>query len=73
LPASAQKSAAPTQEQMRKLLRYAECMRANGVPEWPDPTADGEFPIKGTGLEAEIKSPRVTQASEACKHLEAGK
>jgi hypothetical protein len=73
LPASAQKAAAPTQEEMRKLLQYAECMRANGVPEWPDPTADGEFPIKGTGLEREIKSPRLTQASETCEHLEAGK
>jgi hypothetical protein len=73
LPAAAQKRAAPTEEEMRELLRYAECMRANGVAEWPDPNAEGEFPIKGTGLEHEVKSPRVTQASEACKHLEAGK
>jgi hypothetical protein len=29
----------------QKLLRLARCIRAHGVPDWPDPNALGEFPI----------------------------
>jgi hypothetical protein len=29
----------------RKLLAFARCMRAHGIPDWPDPNRLGEFPI----------------------------
>jgi hypothetical protein len=29
--------------QFHDLLQYAQCMRANGVPDWPDPNIDGVF------------------------------
>jgi hypothetical protein len=29
--------------QFHDLLKYAQCIRANGVPGWPDPTVDGTF------------------------------
>jgi hypothetical protein len=29
--------------QFHDLLRYAQCLRAHGVPSWPDPTVDGVF------------------------------
>jgi hypothetical protein len=29
--------------QFHDLLRYAQCLRAHGVPNWPDPTVDGVF------------------------------
>jgi hypothetical protein len=29
----------------QKLLALARCIRARGVPDWPDPNALGEFPI----------------------------
>jgi hypothetical protein len=44
-------------------------MREHGVPEWPDPKADGTFPIVGTEIEREGKSPRVVRAGQACKEL----
>jgi hypothetical protein len=34
---------APTAAQMAALLRFARCMRAHGVWDWPDPSPDGEF------------------------------
>jgi hypothetical protein len=51
------------------LLRFARCMREQGVPDWPDPKADGTFPLVGTALEREGKSPRVIRAAQACKQL----
>ena len=28
-----------------KLTHFAQCMRAQGIAEWPDPTPDGRFPL----------------------------
>lgn len=50
-----------------KLKDFAKCLRAHGVPEWPDPKADGTFPIVGTPLEGEGKSDRILTAADACK------
>ncbi|WP_187366083.1 hypothetical protein [Trebonia kvetii] len=33
------------QAQFQKLVRYAECIRQHGVPNWPDPDPDGSFPL----------------------------
>jgi hypothetical protein len=49
------------------LRKFAHCMRENGLPEWPDPKADGSFPLMGTPLEQEGKSQRVRDAAEKCQ------
>jgi hypothetical protein len=51
------------------LLRFARCMREQGMPDWPDPKADGTFPLVGTSLEREGKSPRYLKAARACARL----
>jgi hypothetical protein len=51
------------------LLRFARCMREQGMPDWPDPKADGTFPVAGTALEREGKSPRFLKAARACARL----
>lgn len=35
----------PTAAQMVKLRQFAACLRRNGFPDWPDPDANGVFPI----------------------------
>lgn len=50
---------------MASLLRFAQCMRANGIPEWPDPKSDGTFPLRGTPLEG--KSTLTGEAQRACR------
>jgi hypothetical protein len=30
---------------LQKLLKFANCMRRHGVPDWPDPNALGQFPL----------------------------
>lgn len=55
-----------------KGVRFSECMRINGVPAFPDPSASGRFTIdevaNGDGLDA--SSPTFTRALETCKGLE---
>jgi hypothetical protein len=31
--------------ELAKLREFSTCMRANGLRDWPDPTADGAFPL----------------------------
>ena len=33
-----------------KAVKFSECMRANGVSDFPDPNASGEFPSYGISL-----------------------
>jgi hypothetical protein len=68
LPASMQyQNQAPSAQDMAHLQQFAQCVRRNGVTDWPDPKADGTFPIVGTPLETEGKSARVLNAQQACK------
>jgi len=45
LPASALEQQAPTAAQIRALTDFAHCMRAHGIPDWPDPRSDGTFAL----------------------------
>jgi hypothetical protein len=67
LPASAQKNRPPTAADVQNMLKFSQCMREHGVPEWPDPSNDGVFPILGTPLETEGKSARMVTAMQACR------
>jgi hypothetical protein len=35
----------PTPAELHNLVRFAQCMRSHGISDWPDPHADGTFPI----------------------------
>jgi hypothetical protein len=47
------------------LLRYAECIRAHGVPTFPDPTSLG-LRISPSS-EIHLSSPRFLAAQRSCK------
>lgn len=68
LPASARGDQERPPADMQALLRYARCMREHGVPEFPDPSADGSFRA-WPGLQREGKSPRLLRAMQACRQL----
>jgi len=38
----------PTAETLGHMRQFAACMREQGVSDWPDPKADGTFPLLGT-------------------------
>jgi hypothetical protein len=49
-------------------LAYAQCIRANGYPEFPDPNADGQFMMRrDQGMS--FDDPQYRAAQEACQEL----
>jgi hypothetical protein len=56
----------PAQSAQREadLLRFAQCMRTHGVPNFPDPDSQGAFNIAGTGINP--NSPTVLAAGRTC-------
>src|SRR6266545_7621791 len=49
--------------------KFAQCMRDNGVPDFPDPDAKGEF--RGQGHERQ-NDPKFAAANEKCRSLAPG-
>ncbi len=50
-------------------MLYAQCMRANGVPDFPDPDASGQ--LRGAGHEQQ-DDPKFRAALEKCRDLAHG-
>jgi hypothetical protein len=67
--ASSGGTTAATREQA---VKFAACMRANGVREFPDPDASGDLTIDGiaNGSSLDTNSAAFKQAISACKDLE---
>lgn len=62
---SAGSNANPTLE---KAVKYTQCMRKNGVTDFPDPNKDGKFVIGAGGPDK--NSAQFKKASQACKSQE---
>jgi hypothetical protein len=56
----------------QKAVKFAKCMRSNGVSDFPDPGASGKFTLDGivNGSSLDPNTPAFTQAISACKPLE---
>ena len=65
--APAKANPAPVDPEAGRL--YAQCMRANGMPDFPDPDAEGR--LRGPGHEAQ-DDPKFKAAAEACRALAPG-
>jgi hypothetical protein len=46
-------------------LAFARCMRSHGVPNFPDPNAQGDFAPFDAGVSKSVSA----SANDACKHL----
>jgi hypothetical protein len=53
-------------------LKYATCMRSNGVPNFPDPNGQGVIQINDATGDLDPNSPQFEKAATACKRLENG-
>ncbi|MCW3839133.1 hypothetical protein ONA70_03355 [Micromonospora yasonensis] len=53
-----------TSEQVEKLRELARCMRENGVPDFPDPGADGSLQLNGV---FKMDDPTIKAAMEKCR------
>jgi hypothetical protein len=56
----------------QKGVKFAECMRSNGVSQFPDPSASGKLTIDAVanGSSVDPNTPAFKQAISACKGLE---
>ena len=52
-------------ETVQNLVKFAQCMRENGVPDFPDPSADGKFPRSAE--ESAHADPQFQAASDKCQ------
>ena len=66
------RSGAPTASDREQAVKFAKCMRNNGVSAFPDPDASGELTIDGivNGSSLDPSTPAFKQAISACKGLE---
>lgn len=56
-----------------KILEYAQCMRDEGITEFPDPNPDGGIALDvKPGSNLDPNSPLHQAADEACRHLMPG-
>jgi hypothetical protein len=70
LPPSATRPRKPKTLDMQTLMRFAQCMRQHGMPNWPDPDSNGDFPLHAAGIEA--KSTASQAAMQACRQNGSG-
>ena len=55
-------------------LRYAQCMRAHGISDFPDPNGQGNLQIQANaGSDLDPHNPRFQAANQACQHSQPGK
>jgi hypothetical protein len=47
-------------------VRFAECMRVNGVPDYPDPAAATSGPIQSVGSGIDLDTPAAKHAARVC-------
>jgi hypothetical protein len=71
LPSLAPRTSAEKATANRAALRYAACMRSNGVPSFPDPNGQGLIQVTAIGT-LEPSSPAFQKAGAACKSLDNG-
>ena len=71
-----QKALSPAQQAAARAqaLRYARCMRAHGISDFPDPNAQGGIQLSPKpGGDLEPNNPRFQAANQACQHYQPGK
>lgn len=55
-----------------KALKFSECMRANGIPDFPDPTSSGLSFNQGAGSDLNPSNPTFQIASKLCARKTGG-
>jgi hypothetical protein len=59
---------APPQNLKAQNLKYARCMRAHGIADFPDPKPDGTLQIQASpGSDLDPNNPQYKAAHDACK------
>jgi hypothetical protein len=62
-------AAAEDPEAQDTLLEFSRCMRAKGVPEFPDPAPGGSGSLRSIFGDVDLQAPRVQNAMESCDSI----
>jgi hypothetical protein len=65
-------TSSPSTDPRDAALLYAQCMRTNGVPDFPDPDANGRFSLSHGAGGADQDDPTFRAAAEKCRALAPG-
>jgi hypothetical protein len=68
-PAGSLTNQGPTTAQLNQAVKFVACMRQHGVPDFPDPSANGTFQLAGGTNPVDPKSPQFESAMSACRTL----
>jgi hypothetical protein len=60
----------PTAAELRQLVRFSQCVRKHGMPDWPDPNPDGTFPL--SQRLRDLGKGAIFAALEPCRRLNPG-
>jgi hypothetical protein len=71
LPNNGRPTAAQQAKEQQALLKYAQCMRAHGVPKFPDPKAGGAL-VLGKKAGVDPNTPQFKAAAQTCQKLVPG-
>jgi hypothetical protein len=55
--------------QHSQALEFADCMRAHGIPDFPDPSSDGAFNLPS---DIDQQGPQFKRAGRACANVQPG-
>lgn len=69
LPKSASSGGSSSNSNTQAVLKFAQCMRSNGVPNFPEPNSSGQVLIQGGSNGVNQNSPAYQKASTTCQHL----
>jgi hypothetical protein len=67
---SAEHSRPPTTAELHQLVLFARCVREHGLSDWPDPGADGMFPLGQRVLS--LGKTGIARYTRTCAHLLGG-
>jgi hypothetical protein len=73
LPNGGQATPEQRAEMQREMLAYAQCMRAHGITDFPDPTNNGIQLKVGPGSDLNPANPQFQRAQTACQDKLPGK
>jgi hypothetical protein len=71
LPNGGRPTAAEQAKEQQQMLKFAQCMRAHGVPKFPDPKAGGALTL-GSKAGVDPNTPAFQAAQKACQKLVPG-
>jgi hypothetical protein len=70
LPSSGGVSQSVIQRAMNGMRSFAQCMRSNGVSNWPDPSTDrAGYPAFYLQGQIDMNAPQIVTQINACQHL----